>query len=139
MKHWPFCVCIALCAVVKASPLAWGAAMDGVRAPARSHTIELKGMLAAGRASLALLSVDHAPARLFAIHAQVAGGVSVVAVTADDVTLSDGRVLRPVASPRQVAEETGEDRLPVARVQVTTRAPDLRGGRVEQIHVSQVE
>lgn len=113
--------------------------MDGVPAPTRSHTIELKGMLAAGRASLALLSVDHGPARLVAIDAQVAGGVSLVAVTADNVTLSDGRVLRPVAGRRQVAGQGGGASLPAARAQVTTRAPDLRGGRVEQVHASLVE
>lgn len=109
------------------APMAWA-----------EPVVELHGVVAAAnvRDSFALLSVGGRPATLVAINAPVAGALRLVAVNAHGVTLSDGRVLRPTPAPRLVQADSIA---PQARTEVTTRAPDQRGGPVERIHVSQVE
>ncbi len=108
-------------------------------------TIELQGLVAASKPhqSVALVSVNRRPATLVGINGVIAGELRLLAVAAHGVTLSDGRVLRPIPVAKVPAsgppQAPPELTIPLARTEVTTRAPDQRGGHVERIHVSRVE
>jgi hypothetical protein len=121
--------------------LAVGFAPMALAAP----SIELHGLVAASKPqhSFALVSVNRQPATLVGINGVIAGQLRLHAVDAHAVTLSDGRVLRPTPAvkppPSGSHQAVAESTVPLARTEVTTRAPDQRGAYVERIHLSRVE